>query len=176
MKKITTKTLAIIAISAYILAGCSKDAGDIMDSVIPQTLIGIEAVNVNNSGEFPFVTVDPISRGAYMIGVILIAEHISGGNQFITGPIPRGQETHVDAARRFNKRIITNSQFNSLIGPGEVISDFFKEIDSRFLPRGVDEGFVLLVRPTPGEHSFRIEYVQGNIVRFYYYTPPINLY
>jgi hypothetical protein len=176
MKKFTIKTFAIIAASAYILAGCSKADEKMMDSVIPQTLVGIEAVNVNNSGEFPFMTADPISREAYMIGVILIAEHVSGGNQFITGPIPLGQETYVDAARRFNKRIITNSQFNSLIGPGEVISDFFKEIDSRFLPRGVDEGFALLVRPTPGEHSFRIEYVQGNVVRFHYYTPLINLY
>jgi len=171
------KYLLWIAVIA-VVAGCAGDLGDSWyDPVIPVSLVGIEAVNVDNSGEFPFVSASPIRKEAFMIGVIWITDHvISDDDKFITGPIQWGEQTRGTVSNRYSKAVRANTQFNSSIPAGTYVSRFFKEINRNFLPTGIDEGFVLLLAPDPGEHSFRVEYWLGNTLAFYYDTPPINFF
>ena len=67
-----------------------------------------------------------------------------------------------------------NTQFNANIPAGKYVSKFFKEIDRNYLPEDVNEGFVLLVAPEPGLHSFRVEYYERGILKFFHDTPLIK--
>jgi len=165
----------LITTLAVVLLGCSPFHGW-YDPVIPVSLVGIQAVNIDNSGEFPIVSVSPIKKEAYMIGVRWITEHTTSEDDFITGPIRQGQRTPDRVSDQFRKRIIAITPFGPSIPAGSNVSSFFKEISRHFLPAGIDEGFVLLVAPTPGEHSFRIEYHKGGELKFYYYTQPVIFY
>jgi len=160
---------------ALAAVGCKRDSW--YDSVIPVSLVGIEAVNIDNSGEFPFVSASPIRKEAFMIGIKWITDHvITDDDKFITGPIQRGEQTYESLADKYSKAVKANTPFNSSIPAGTYVSRFFKEINRNYLPADIDEGFVLLVAPDPGEHSFRVEYWQGNTLVFYYDTQPINFF
>jgi hypothetical protein len=170
------KKLSLFLVCAFVIAGCAKDDGW-NDSVIPVSLVGIEAVNIDNSGELPVVTVLPIKKEAYMVGIKWITEHIITANdKFITGPIQKGHQTYASLSDRYLKAIKCNTPFNSNIPAGQYVSKFFKEISRNYLPADIDEGFVLLVAPDPGQHSFRVEYYEGNMLKFFYDTPTINFY
>lgn len=161
-------------------AGCSSDDGGenwTGGSVIPVALKGIEAVNIDNSGEFPEVTVSPVKKEAYMLGVQWIADNIpTDGGQFITGPVPEGENTFQSIANGYSKAIRCLTQFNDNIERGAYVSSYFKAIDRDYLPAGVNEGFVLLVAPDPGRHAFSVEYWRGSELKFSYDTPVVEFF
>jgi hypothetical protein len=162
-----------------IMLGCSK--GDYRDpwddSVIPVSLVGIETVNFDNSGEFPKVTATSVKKEAYLVGIKWITDYvITSNDKFITEPIKKGEQTYSSLGNPYSRAIKCNTPFNSTIPAGEYVSKFFKEIDKNYLPADIDEGFVLLVAPDPGEHSFTVEYYQGNTLKFSHNTQPINFY
>ena len=167
----------VIAFTAA-MAGCSEGINDPWyDDVIPVSLVGIEAVNIDNSGEFPETSDLPVRKEAYMAGVKWITEHtVSDDDKFITGVIKQGTQTYGSLGNRYKKAIVCNTDFNASIEAGSYVSKFFKEIDRKYLPADVDEGFVLLVAPAAGEHSFRIEYYEGSVLKFFHDTPTINFY
>jgi hypothetical protein len=160
---------------AVVVAGCKADDKGWNDSVIPVSLVGIQAVNIDNSGEFPILATDSIIKEAYMVGIRWITDHITSANDYITGPIQWGDQTYESLSDKYTKRIWTNNQFNSSTPAGSNISSFFKEINRNYLPPDMDEGFVLLVAPTPGVHSFRVEYWLGGTLAFFYDTESIIL-
>ena len=170
------KIFLFIAFTIAVM-GCKKDSGSNWDNpVIPVSLVDIEAVNIDNAGEFPTISASPIKKEAYMIGIKWIMDYvINDGDKFITGAI-RKENTFSSAGSKYSKAIICNNQFNSSIPAGTYISKFFKEMESDYLPADVDEGFVLLVAPDAGEHSFRVEYYEGNTLKFFHDTPTINFY
>jgi hypothetical protein len=168
------KRIILYAVSAIVVAGCSKEKEPGMDSVIPVSLVGIEAVNIDNSGEFPRITVSSVPKDAYMIGIKWVTNYVVTTNdKFITGPIQRGDQVYGSWASRYQRAIKCNTDFGYGIEAGEYVSKFFKEINSNYLPMGIDEGFVLLAPPDPGEHSFRVEFYEGTVLKFYYDTQPI---
>jgi hypothetical protein len=173
MKKIFYLVTFVVAI-----AGCSKDSGDRWnEDVIPVSMVGIEAVNIDNSGEFPEISVLPIRKEAYMVGVKWITEHtVSDNDIFITDVIKEGAPSYHTLGNKYKKAIMCHTAFSASIPAGSYVSKFFKEIDRKYLPADVDEGFVLLVAPIPGEHSFRVEYYEGNNLKFFHDTPTINFY
>ncbi|GHV58903.1 hypothetical protein FACS1894182_12160 [Bacteroidia bacterium] len=146
--------------------------------VIPVSLKGIEAINIDNSGEKPVVSNLPVKKEAYMVGIKWITDNVpvDEEDKFITGPIERGNQRYSSVADNYSKAIKCNTPFNSDIPAGKYVSKFFKEINRNYLPVDVDEGFVLLVAPDPGEHSFRVEYYQGNELKFFYDTPLIQFF
>jgi len=172
------KNLLLFIVIAAFITGCSTQNSGWDDPVIPVSLVGIEAVNIDNSGEFPVVSVSPIKKEAYMVGIRWITDNALSDNDdmFITGSIQKGEHTYNSLSDKYSKAIKCNDQFNVDIPAGKYVSKFFKEINKNYLPAGVDEGFVLLVAPDPGEHSFRVEYYEGNTLKFYHDTPPINFY
>ena len=181
MKKKTLFFLFTVAALGYIVAaGCSAPSpfpDSWNDPVIPVSLTGIETVNIDNAGEFPIVTNSPIKKEAYMIGIRWITDYvISEGDKFVTGYIPKGEQMYSSLSDKYSKAIMCNTNFNASIPAGTYVSKFFKEIDRRYLPADIDEGFVLLVAPDPGEHSFRVEYYEKGELKFFYDTPTINLY
>ena len=175
------KHLLLLFLLAAVVAGCKKDAMDGWNGpVIPVSLVDIEAVNIDNSGEFPAISASPIKKEAYMIGICWITEHTPSDDDhiFITGPIQKGARLYSSLSDPYRKAVKCNTPFNAGIPAGKYISDFFKEIDRNYLPAGIDEGFVLLVAPDPGEHSFRIEYYEadGTTLAFFHDTPIIHFY
>ena len=174
MKKLIL--VAALAALAATIAGCAVDDGW-NDPVIPVTLKGIEAVNIDNSGESPVVSASPIKKEAYMIGVRWIADNTpSDDDKFITAPIRQGEQTYNSIADNYSKAIKCRTQFNASIPAGKYVSKFFKEINRNYLPADVNEGFVLLVAPDPGEHSFTVEYYLGTELKFSYDTPSIEFF
>jgi hypothetical protein len=170
------KKLIIFAALVIIIAGCD-DGYDWNEPVIPVTLKGIEAVNIDNSGEFPTITNSPIKKEAYMLGVKWIADNTpTDDDKFITGPIWEGEQTYNSIANNYLKAIMCLTPFNSDIPSGTYVSKFFKEIDRDYLPADVNEGFVLLVAPNAGKHSFRVEYYDGDKLMFSYDTLPIEFF
>lgn len=170
MKKVIVFTAIVLVIMA-----CSTDNG--WDSpVIPVTLKGIEAVNIDNSGEFPFVTHSPVRKEAYMLGVKWIADNTPDDidDKFITAPIKKEESTYSSIADNYSKAIKCNTRFNADIPAGKYVSKFFKEIDRNYLPTEIDEGFVLLVAPDSGVHSFTVEYYIGEELKFSYETSQIE--
>ena len=163
---------------AVAAAGCSKDDNDPWhDDVIPVSMVGIEAVNIDNSGEYPELSNLPVRKEAYMVGVKWITEHtVSDDDKFITGIIKEGTQTYNSLSDKYKKAIKCNTDFSASIPAGSYVSKFFKEIDRKYLPADVDEGFVLLVAPIAGEHSFRVEYYEGQTLKFSHDTPTINFY
>lgn len=168
------KLLVALAILA---TGCDwVDDRDLSwdDPVIPVTLTGIEAMHVDNAGEFPVVSGDPIKKEAYMLGVKWKTSQIPGeDDKFVTDPVKGGGGT-----ADYSKAIICLTPFNVDIPAGTYVSSFFKEADGHFLPEEVDEGFVLLVTPDPGQHAFRVEYYENEsdeTPAFSYDTPTIEL-
>ena len=180
MKNLITNLLTGIAL-CLAMAGCAVDYAE-MDrwdaSVIPVEMTGIEAVNIDNSGELPIVSNLSIKKEAYMVGVKWITENTvsDNDNKFITGPIRKGTGLYNSLGDRYSKAIKCNDQFSTGIPAGQYVSKFFKEIDRKYLPVEINEGFVLLVAPDPGEHSFRVEYYEGNVIKFFYDTTPVNFY
>lgn len=172
------KKMFILAAFAVMAAGCSKEDGDWgNEHVIPVDLVGIETVNVDNSGEFPMPTDAPIKKEAYMMGVKWLTDNTpTEGDKFITGAIREGYRPYGSTADGYSKAIMCLTQFNEKIPAGTYVSKFFKAIDRDYLPADVDEGFVLLVAPDPGEHSFRVEYYQGGELKFYHDTPIIEFF
>ena len=172
----------LLAGVAFCLAmpGCSDNymSESWNDPVIPVEMTGIEAVNIDNSKELPVVSNQPIKKEAYMVGVKWITENTisENDNKFITGPIKKGTGIYSSLSDKYLKAIKCNDQFNAGIPAGQYVSKFFKEIDRKYLPKDVDEGFVLLVAPTPGYHSFRVEYYEGTVLKFFYDTTPVNFY
>ena len=148
-----------------------KDLDPDMDVWDGSVIIDIEAVNIDNSGELPVVSALPINKEAYMVGVKWIIE-----DKFITVPIQKGEHLYSALGDKYLKAIKCNTQFNADIPAGKYVSKFFKEMDKNYLPSDIDEGFVLLVAPDSGEHSFRVEYYEGNKLVFFYDTPLINFY
>ena len=172
------KLFLFITITAIIL-GCSKGRGDSWnDPVIPVSLVGIETVNIDNSGEMPLVSYSSIKKEAYMVGIKWITEHTPSteDDKFITGPINKGEQLYSELGSKYSKAIKCNTQFNANIPAGEYVSKFFKEMEGKYLPADIDEGFVLLVAPDPGTHSFRVEYYEGNTLVFFHDTQPIKFY
>ena len=160
-----------------LFCGCKKDSSW-YDPVIPVSMVGIETVNIDNSGEFPIVSNYPIKKEAYMVGIQWITEHTPSeeDDKFITGPISRGEQLYSELGNRYSKAIKCNTQFNATIPAGKYVSKFFKEIDGKYLPAEIDEGFVLLVAPDTGVHSFRVEYYERNQLVFFHDTQPIRFY
>ena len=171
------KKIFLFLALVFIMGGCAKDDGW-NDPVIPVSLVDIETVNIDNSGEFPFVTSLSIKKEAYMVGIKWVTEQTvtSDDDIFITPPIQKGEGSYYDLGGKYAKAIKCNTSFNSNIPAGQYISKFFKEIDRNYLPADIDEGFVLLVAPDPGEHSFRVEYFEGSVLKFFHDTPTINFY
>lgn len=172
MKKLIL--LATVILAAF---GCSStDNWD--DPVIPISLQGIEAVNIDNSGALPVLGDSVVRKEAYMLGIKWITSNVPDDEEdkFITDPIEQGQQTYGSIAKNYSKAIKCNTAFNASIPAGRYVSKFFKEMDSKYLPNGIDEGFVLLAAPSPGMHSFRVEYYLDNELKFYYDTPFINFY
>ena len=164
---------------ALVIAGCSVGEPDYWgDPVIPVSLKNIETVNIDNSGEFPVVSASPIKKEAYMVGIRWITDNTptEDDNIFITGPIKRGEQLYSSLGSKYQKAIKCNTQFNADIPADSYVSKFFKEIDRNYLPSDIDEGFVLLVAPDAGEHSFRVEYYEGKNLVFFHDTPLINFY
>jgi hypothetical protein len=191
------KRLIIPMLCAVLLAGCYADNGDEWTggSVIPVTLKGIEAVNVDNSGELPVVAAGAVKAQAYMIGIKWEADNLpSDDDAFVGGPIQQGEQTYSSIADGYNKRVRSLTQYNDQIKP-EVLKDendnpildendneiilypnvsiYFMEADRAFLPEGVDEGLVLMQGedipvPDKGVHIFRVEYWRHGERAFYY--------
>jgi hypothetical protein len=178
MRKFTIA--AALAIFAAVAAGCTKsDGADAWnDPVIPVTLTGIEAVNIDNTGEYPEVSAEAVKKEAYVLGVRWVTDHvITENDKFITGPITEGSQNYGQLGLPYQKAIMCLTPFSAGIPAGTYVSKFFKEIDSRYLPVGVDEGFALLVAPDAGEHSFRVEYYDyAGALKFSYDTPTITLF
>ena len=173
------KKIFLFIAFALVITGCKKDGKDGWEgSVIPVSLKNIEAVNIDNSGELPVVSALPIKKEAYMVGVRWITDNAptEDDNIFITGPIQRGEQLYSSLGSKYQKAIKCNTQFNAGIPADSYVSKFFKEIDKNYLPPDIDEGFVLLVAPDTGEHSFRVEYYEGNNLVFFHDTPLINFF
>ena len=168
----------IFAVILLCAVGCSQDVswrgGE--EPVIPVHLAGIESVNVNNEGQYPFTTTEPVKKEALMIGIRWITDNADpDGNQEITGSIEVGTNRYHHIADNYTKRIYCNTVFNSRNPVGANVSQYFKAVT--YLPPNVDEGFVLLVSPNPGEHSFRVVYTNNNSGESYEYnTELIKLY
>jgi hypothetical protein len=161
------------------MTGCStNESEDWGDPVIPVSLVDIEVVNIDNSGELPVISASPIKKEAYMVGIKWITDYdlSDDDDKFITDVIQKGEQTYSSLSRNYSKAIKCNTPFNANIPAGKYVSKFFKEINSNYLPTGIDEGFVLLVAPDPGEHSFRVEYYEGDVLKFFHDTPTIIFY
>ena len=160
------------------IAGCKKDDNgwpNTEDPVIPVHLAGIESVNINNADRYPFITTDPIKKEAYMIGIRWVTDNsVPDGDQEITGPIEAGKNRYQDIADGYTRRIYCNTVFNIRNPAGANISQYFKEVP--YLPAGIDEGYVLLVAPDPGDHSFKVIFTHKNGESYEYDTKPIKLY
>lgn len=180
------KKLIIPLLLAVLLAGCGKDGDWGGESLIPVTLKGVEAVHVDNSGEFPRISEGPIGKSSYMIGIKWDVDNLPGDDDaFVGGPIHKGEHTYSSVANGYSKRVRSLTKFNDDIKPMEDpddgsitypnISPYFMEADRAFLPEGVDEGLVLLEAPDAGEHRFRVEYWKNGSRAFYYDTPAITL-
>lgn len=172
------KKLFYLIAFAAVMAGCSKaDKDPWYDEVIPVSMVGIEAVNIDNSGEFPEIEYFSVKKEAYMVGVKWITDHtVSENDMFITDVIKEGAPSYNSLSDKYKKAIKCNTPFSASIPAGSYVSKFFKEIDRKYLPADVDEGFVLLVAPEPGEYSFRVEYYEGSVLKFFHDTQPINFY
>ena len=172
------KNFIILIVLIGITAGCDSANDGWGSPVIPVSLKGIEAVNIDNSGEKPVVSNLPIKKEAYMLGIKWITDNIPSDDddKFITDPIQKGEQTYGLVAANYLKAIKCNTQFNSDIPAGKYVSKFFKEINRNYLPADINEGFVLLVAPDPGEHSFRVEYYIGDELEFFYDTPLIHFF
>lgn len=175
--------IQLLALTAFVfaLAGCSKESSsDWNRPPIPVDLVGIEAVNVDNSGEKPFVTASPIKKEAFMIGVKWITDNLpTDDDKFVSGSIGFGHKTYESLGENYYKSIVCLTPFNDRIPAGKAVSKYFKEINKMFVPAGIDEGFVLLVAPDPGVHQFRVDYyknVNDDSPEFYYITPLISLF
>ena len=171
------KRIFLLLTLTVLMQGCAKDGGNNWyDPVIPVSLVGIETVNIDNSGEFPAVSILPIKKEAYMVGIKWITDNTPSeeDDKFITGPIQKGEHRYRDLSNKYSKAIMCNTQFNTNISAGKYVSKFFKEIDSKYLPEDINEGFVLLVAPEPGLHSFRIEYYEKGTLKFFHDTPLIK--
>jgi hypothetical protein len=171
------RNLMILALAAA-CTGCSTN-GDWEDQpVIPVSLKGIEAVNIDNSGEFPIVTATPVKKEAYMVGVRWIADNTPTEDDdiFITGPIKEGKGSYGTIADNYSKAVRCLTKFNANIPADTYVSKYFKEVDADYLPADVDEGFVLLVAPDPGIHSFRVEYYENSELKYSYETAPIEFF
>ena len=176
----TNKIKAIKIFFAAILfcaAGCSEGGGlPGEDPVIPVRLAGIESVNVNNEGRYPLATTEPVKKEAYMIGIRWITDNSDpDGDQSITGPVEAGANRYQNIADNYTKRIYCNTVFNNRNPAGANVSQYFKAVT--YLPAGVNEGFVLLVAPDPGDHSFKVVYTDNSTGESYEYdTELIKLY
>jgi len=168
----------LIAVYLLCLTGCNKDADwtGKDDPVIPVILADIESVNVNNEGRYPFTTTDPVKKEAFMIGIRWITDNSNPeGDQAITGSVVAGANRYQNIADNYTKRIYCNTVFNSRNPVGANISQYFKAVT--YLPSGIDEGFVLLVAPNPGDHSFKVVYTNNsNGESLEYDTELIKLY
>jgi hypothetical protein len=110
-----------------------------------------------------------------MIGVRWVTDNSNpNGNQMITGPVEVGKFLYGSIADNFDKQVFCNTVFNSRNPVGANVSQYFKKIT--YLPAGIDEGFVLLVAPDPGEHSFKVVYSNSKGDRFEYDTELIELF
>ena len=181
------RKLFIISMLAAVLLGCSEKLSDSYkgenwnDPVIPVTMVGIETVNIDNSGELPMMMTildSSVKKEAYMVGIKWVTENKPNedDDKFITGTIREGEHVYGELGNRYSKAIKSNTQFNVSIDSGKYVSKFFKEIDRKYLPDDVNEGFVLLVAPDPGTHSFRVEYYEGDSLKFFHDTKPIKFY
>lgn len=171
------KSMTLILLAALI-TGCSNSESDWDAPVIPVSLRDIETVNIDNSGEIPVITDSPIKKEAYMVGIRWITDNVPDDDldKFITDPIQKGEHLYSMLSAGYSKAIRCNTRFNSDIPAGKYVSKFFKEINRNYLPKDVNEGFVLLVAPDPGEHSFRVEYYDGEELVFSHDTDLINFY
>ncbi len=179
------KKLIIPLLLAVLWAGCSKGDDWSGESIIPVTLKGIEAVNIDNSGEFPKISDEPIGKNCYMIGIKWEVDNLPDDDDaFVGGPIYQGERTYSSVANGYSKRVRSLTKFNEDIKPEEGedgtiiypnISPYFMEADRAFLPEGIDEGLILLEMPDAGTHRFRVEYWRNGSRAFYYDTPAITL-
>ena len=180
MMKTNRKELRNLFFAALLLCtvGCKKNDNDwpgVDNPVIPVYLAGIESINVNNAGQYPFITSDPIKKEAYMIGVRWITDHSDpDGNQVITGPVAIGSYNYHHIADNYARQIYCNTVFNSRNPAGANVSQYFKKVT--YLPANIDEGFVLLVAPDAGDHSFKVVYTDKKGERLEYNTELIKLY
>ena len=170
------KIVVFIAIF-IVLMSCSSDDSDWDAPIIPVSLKGIEAVNIDNSGEFPVVTNSSIKKEAYAIGIQWVVDNLpDDDDKYITGPIYEGTHKYNSIADDYQKAIKCLTEFNEDIPKNTYVSKFFKERNRAYLPADVDEGFVLLVSPSPGKHSFKVEYYENESLKFYYDTDSIMFY
>ncbi len=170
--------LKLIAATALLgVIGCSKADEYMTDlPVIPVLLSDIEAVNVNNEGQHPFVTSESVHKEAFMIGIKWVTDDANpGGGQTVGEGLPRDWKMNCyTLSSGFSKQIFSVGAFNAQNPAGSNISQYFERV--KYLPTGVDEGFALLKAPDPGQHSFRVVYTGPSNQVFEFTTPLISLY
>ena len=124
---------------------------------------GIEACNINNEGGAPFVTIDPIKKEAFMIGI-----------KWFTEDRYDYEASNIKLMNISEKKIFCTNNFDADHPSGSDVSGYFKK--AKYTPSSIDEGFVLLTAPKPGEYSFQIIFYGKDGSTFEYNTPLINLY
>ena len=112
------RILILFAVFAALLAGCEESAYNSWDEpVIPVSLKGIEAVNIDNSGEKPVVSNASVKKEAYMVGIKWVADNIPSDDddKFITGPIQQGEQRYESIADNYQKAIKCNIVFSLVL-------------------------------------------------------------
>lgn len=147
----------ILFAAALLLASCTDSAWK-PQSEVAVSLVGIQAVNIDNAGQYPVVDPSSVQKEAYMLGVRWQTTTApTDDDQYITPP---GYEAprHV-LSYSYRKAVRCVEAFNADIPAGSYVSKYFKQPSGNpYLPEGVDEGFALLVAPDAGMHSFIVEY------------------
>ncbi len=155
MKRLPYYILAII-----FLLNSAMSCDDELEPVYFK-LTGIGAYNINNEGEFPFVTEKAVKKEAYMIGIKWIAD---GNDNLYRFEIQGSPEI----------KIFCNADFDEQHAAGSDITSYFKP--ARYLPEKISEGLALLKVPAPGKYSFKVKVFLDDGDYFEYDTPLIDLY
>ncbi|MBK5719632.1 DUF5034 domain-containing protein [Dysgonomonas sp. Marseille-P4677] len=155
MRLIISLLLSVILILNTAMK-CDEDYSD----PINVNLIGLEIYNVNNEGQYPIISDEPIKKEAYMIGV----------KQLTDGDEPRYYQL---VEQIETKTISCDIDIDHEHPAGSDITDFF--IRTSYKPHDLTYSYVLRKEIPAGTYSFKVIVTTANQV-FESQTTPIDLY
>lgn len=161
MRSIKVRLYFILS-AIFILNVAMKCEG--WDDIEPPTvdISRVDIANVDNAGEKPFISSEPIKKEAYMLGVKYIGDTDDEVSYYAFKENVRSE------------KIFCNTDFDAEHPAGSDVTRFFKK--TSYTPQGLDYAFLLRKVPQAGTYSFKIVSQISECKIFEASTEPVELY
>lgn len=157
------KFIISLLISIVFILNTGMSCDDDYAEPVKVELTSVEIYNINNEGQYPIISDEPVKKEAYMIGVKYVTE--------VEGEAGTGYRFQPQIK---SEQIFTNVDIDTEYPAGSDVSSLF--VRTIYMPKGLDHAFVMKKVIPAGTYSFKLIVTTNDDKIFEVSSNPIKLY